>query len=898
MRLPLGSWRASLLLTALALTGAIVRPASAQRLPKLDPATYVSPSGAYRLLVDPGTEYGQGPARYRLTRGGDVVWEGNRPFTCWQAAVGDDGVVAGYAYSNGLAGFPMENQRDSTKEEDWCGDFRVALLNSDGTTRFEEITKRTGSRFLHAQPVPIAKGLFIDPGNSRLVVRMADDDLNQRVSTWRIYRLSDGKRLADQVPRKQLRDAPEYCDDFDARAVAGTTLTLVHWWLFGEKPGGRFTLLLPDGRVTWTLNLPGDYSVPGNQQAEWRLRDDIEKRGAILSTDQRMQFDLWHVRDKQRVTYGVRLRDGKPDEWEAVETGRTPFEPEKTKPADYPEIALESLGSYSLAEQGPPRSAIRNARQFGFDGAGRIGFVRRDQDGAATFVRTGADGAAIVEIPVQASPDSKRSDWHAAWLKDDQWIVIGNSWEALPKHRACRIDAAARTSQEFPLGDCPDRISKLVSDRRGGFVVLVDGEFTEDGVIAFDGEGRRRWRVGRKHSGGDILMSPEDVAVATDGRVAVICSFHKLVQVFDSAGKHARRIDLKSAFKREPVYPSEIAADADGGFVVGDWQGAPPIFRITSGGRFVASLAPKYADGRAFSLHYGVQAAPDGRLWTTDGETLLRLDEKGIVDRVVGDAPNPDALGESSFMAMDQRGFAYLVSDRTKAVHVFDSAGKFRHVCTPLPSDATTEFQLLSVTVDTGGEVFLSATGGYLRFSNEGKRLEIVDADPPLGESLQIRPDGQRWHTGYKSIFLSGSDGTLLKTIDRRPDRGWFGSVSRLAASPSGALAAISIDADVSLGNAKLNIFAPDGAPVATFPLPEECRFADIAFSGTHAIVAHNDRWLVIDVAKGETRQFAPALPPGAPSNWHCFVTDGGRTLALCEPNRRMVFRYRLPGGN
>lgn len=895
MRIPLGFWRASFVLTALALTGAIARPASAQRLPKLDPATYVSPTGAYRLLVDPGTEYGQGPARYRLTRGGDVVWEGDRSFTCWQAAVGDDGVVAGYAYSNGLAGFPMEKQRDSTKEEDWTGDFRVVLLAADGTTRFEEITRRTHSRIIHALPIPQAKGLFLDPANERLVVRMADDDLNQRVSTWRVYRLSDGKRLADQMPRKQLRDAPQFCDDFDARPVAGTQLTLVHWWLFGEEPGGKFTLLLPDGRVTWTLNLPGDYSVPDNQQAEWKLRDDIEKRGAILSTDQRTQFDLWHVRDRQRVTYRVRPRDGKPGEWDAVEIGRTPFEPGKVKPAEHPEVTLEPLGSYSLAEQGPPRSPIRSVRQFGFDGTGRIGFIRKDLDGTATFVRTGADDASIVEVPMEPSAGRKRSAWHAAWLKDDQWIVIGISSEALPEHRAYRIDAARRTSVEFPLRDCPDRIEKLVSDRRGGFVVLVEGEFTEDGVIAFDQDGRRRWRVGRKHSGGDILMSPEDIAVATDGRVAVVSSFHELVQVFDSDGKHARRIELKSAFKREPVYPSELAADADGGFIVGDWQGAPPIFRITSRGRFVASLAPRYADGRAFSLHYGVQAAPDGRLWTTDGESFLRLDEKGIVDRVVGDAPNPDALGESSFMTMDQRGFAYLVSNRTKAVHVFDSAGTFRHVCAPLPGDATTEFQLLSVAVDAGGEVFLSTAGGYLRFSNEGKRLGIVDADPPLGKDLQIRPDGQRWHAAYKFIFLSASDGELLKTIDRRPDHGWFGAVSRLAASPSGALAAISTDAAVSLGNPRLNIFAQDGAPVATFPLPEECRFADIAFSGTRAIVAHNDRWLVIDVARGETRRFAPAIPPGATANWRCFVTDSGRTLALCEPNRRVVHRFRLP---
>ena len=93
--------------------------------PVLNPKTYLSPSGEYRLHVDPSTMYGQGKATYRLDRGGQVAWEGARPFTLWDAGVTDDGVVAGYAYSHGWRGFPTEACRKETSEADWNGDFRV-----------------------------------------------------------------------------------------------------------------------------------------------------------------------------------------------------------------------------------------------------------------------------------------------------------------------------------------------------------------------------------------------------------------------------------------------------------------------------------------------------------------------------------------------------------------------------------------------------------------------------------------------------------------------------------------------------------------------------------------------------------------------------------------------------
>src|SRR5687767_10030327 len=70
--------------------------------PDLAPREYASPSGRITLFVDPSSREGAGEATYVLRKDGTIVWSGERPFTLWEAAVGDDGTVGGYAYTLGF----------------------------------------------------------------------------------------------------------------------------------------------------------------------------------------------------------------------------------------------------------------------------------------------------------------------------------------------------------------------------------------------------------------------------------------------------------------------------------------------------------------------------------------------------------------------------------------------------------------------------------------------------------------------------------------------------------------------------------------------------------------------------------------------------------------------------
>ncbi len=392
--------------------------------------------------------------------------------------------------------------------------------------------------------------------------------------------------------------------------------------------------------------------------------------------------------------------------------------------------------------------------------------------------------------------------------------------------------------------------------------------------------------------------------LSDDGAVAVVCSFNNLVQMFDSAGRHLRRIELKECFTREPVYPSEISADRDGGLVVGDWQGSPPVWRIASNGTLVSSILPKYVDGRTFPMHYGIRAAPDGRLWTTDGSSLLRLSDTGTVDLVLGDAPRADSLGEVSTMTVDGKGFIYLVSLRTTAVHVFDRTGKLLRVCEPLPDDFTSNAYSTAISVAGNGEVFVhgdgARTGGYLRFGSDGRRIGFAEeTDWGSGADWLFGPAGrEHWATGYDSVYLVDADGTTKRTIERRPDRNWFETISHTAVAPDGSLAFVSCDSRASFMKPTLSVFDPTGEPVSTISLPSDTYVGGMAYDGKCVVIPYENDWLVVDVKTRSIQRFKPDLRRTPSSNWYCFIAPSDRELWLCEPNSRVIQRFRAPFDN
>src|SRR5262245_8317809 len=98
--------------------------------PILNPRTYTSPSGQFKLEVDPSTMYGQGEGSYRVTRDGKPVWSATHPFTLWEAEITDDGTVAGYGYTHGVEGFPEKPHPGQSQ-----GEFCIAIFDPSGKLR-------------------------------------------------------------------------------------------------------------------------------------------------------------------------------------------------------------------------------------------------------------------------------------------------------------------------------------------------------------------------------------------------------------------------------------------------------------------------------------------------------------------------------------------------------------------------------------------------------------------------------------------------------------------------------------------------------------------------------------------------------------------------------------------
>lgn len=113
-----------------------------------------------------------------------------------------------------------------------------------------------------------------------------------------------------------------------AKSVVGTPLVLVQWWLQRGAPpkmelGARFSLVQPNGRSVWSLDVPGDYSVPEDRLMELKWLWLMQKAGVILPSSVPSAFDLYFVKEAKRVSFAVtRTEKGT---WKVAETARCEF---------------------------------------------------------------------------------------------------------------------------------------------------------------------------------------------------------------------------------------------------------------------------------------------------------------------------------------------------------------------------------------------------------------------------------------------------------------------------------------------------------------------------------------------------------------------------------------------
>lgn len=875
---------------AICLAATVVPAMGSERQPPvLNPKTYRSPSGEYELKVVPSDMHGRFHASYRVSKKGVEFWADRLPFTLWDAGITDSGVVAGYGYTHGWRGYGKGGIRDGP------GDFVVAIISADGKVRLQEVTKRTHSRQLHAPPDPLAAGMIIDHANDRMLVRINEISGSE---AWWEYRLSTAAATNKLFPGK-WNDSKAARFIIDAKPVAGTPLTLVHWWRSeGKNLGARFTLVDRAAKPVWSFELKKDYNIPDSEDAQYQQMYLVKRRGAILGGPAKRRFRLRLFAKSQQVTFAV--KPSATGSWIVTEVSRAPHSlPKKVEPT-IPQRPLKSLGKLVL--RGPrktPLVPIRRVDDFAFDGQGRIAFLREDDDQPAFFVLIDQAGKVLREIrlDVDDNRDAKWTDY--AWVGGNRFVITRSVSGVNGKSKAWSVDVGTGKLSPIRGFDCP-WVDRLAGFSNGGFVALVTvrSRFTlEQTVLGFDARGKRIWTLPHGEIGPGKLFSPSDVAVTSTGQVAVIDVIQHTIQFFDRGGKYLKTVQLAKAWGRSANYPSGVTADIQGGLLVSDFDGSPRYVRMGSDGSVRRGFQPKHKDGRPVDSGH-IRVAPDGRCWTCDGFALTRFKDSGVVDRLLGAPPDPSRIGNVAAVTIDQAGRIYAVDYRTGGIHVFGPRGKFLHVCKTQPADNAGKLFAPAVTTTDAGDVYLSVgnivrgrRGEYLHFSATGKRLgvKLLRTDrwyfqPGTGNGLAL---------AYEQAYLVSPTGKTLRSINRRPDGSWLERPYRASIAPDGSFAILAQNSDRP-GTAA-NLYKRDGAPVRTITLPDAIgRYPEIAFDGRRLVVAGNGLLIVYDGQGVPLQMFSTGSKKNPDDNCRPFLAPGGRELILFDGKSAALHRYEM----
>jgi hypothetical protein len=873
----------------LVFAGIIVFPctamASVGERPPLDIETYSSPSAKWRMEIDPSNRDGCGKGSYRLTTDGNEVWHGDLPFTLRDAAVTDEGLTAGYAFSHGPSGFGKGGP----------GSLNMVIVDAGGKVRLNEVIKRKETMVLHGLPEPGAAGFIVHATEDRFIMRLRSDDQE----SWNLYQLSTGKKLRTIDPHSASKagDAERYI--IDAEPVTGLPFVLVHWWRYdSNKVGAMFSLLDLEGRGIWSLALPEDYTIAGDEAAEDRLRDEIRAEGAILENKEPGVFEIRFAAAADRVRFKVDRDPEVESGWRVREISRAKYQPPpaaEVKALD-PPSALRLIESFVFSDAPPQGVVIRDIHEFDFDGDGHFGFLRLNRpEGESSFVLVDQEGRMIADALL---PGTAKTETHCAWLAGSRWIITSSAFGTNGETRAWWFDADKRALTGIDGFECPS-VGAVRGTGDGGFVALATQRqkySSTDFLIRYDSLGKVVWKKRESDEGPSSMFSPEDVTVTSLREIAVLDVIRHTVQIFNLNGGYLRSIDLKKAWKRKPNYPSAITPDIDGGFIVHDFHGNPPYVRMKPDGSVRGQFLPKHQDGRVIDARQGVRAAPDGSLWASDGESFVKLSDQGVASRVVGPAPDNDKLGEIAAVAVDSKGNTFAVDRRTGAVHVFGPDGGKLHVCKPATDDFKEDLIDPHLVVGEDGGVMLEMAeenrgrAQYLCFGPDGKRQGVKSFGlDSVAEKWYLQPDTSNVLVlGYQAAFLVDPHGKLKVKIDRQADRRWFGHLRGAAFADDGSFVIQSVSKAPEENT--ITFFTPEGVAISTCTL-ETAVFATLGgYSGRLVAMTENGEGRLYD-RKGK----AVGKTSKSGENSDHFITRGGSEVWAVDRSTRKVERYESP---
>jgi sugar lactone lactonase YvrE len=384
----------------------------------------------------------------------------------------------------------------------------------------------------------------------------------------------------------------------------------------------------------------------------------------------------------------------------------------------------------------------------------------------------------------------------------------------------------------------------------------------------------------------------------------VLDNIRNTLEVFTDEGRYLETIDLTACWGKEPNYPSSIVADSEGGVLVHDSGGRPPLVRMTLDGQVRARLDPRKANGQAREEYRrAVRFAPDGRMWTTDGHEFVRLDEQGIVDLQLGQPARIESIESPGHAVIDSTfGRLLILDDRTRALHVFDAEGRRVALCRPRPEELDAlRLPLRTMCDSSGGALAADSRHSrkHVRFTADGasrgsEKLEGVNVAFVPGRDAY-------WSVVKSAPALIGASGEQERAIPRLADGSWWRSIEDLSVAIDGTLVVLDLPGTSDgitrrPGAGLVARFDAEGRPLGQHALPNGVAPAQVSHAGPWVLLSYySEQAFLIDTRDGNLRALELPAEMGSEAERAWGLAPSGDELWVLEAKARRLLRFALP---
>ncbi len=788
----------------------------------LEPYSVKSPSGEYRLWVNPSTPEGFGPADYELYLKGKRLWHKTLPLTLQEAGVTDRGNFGGYAYGT-----------HQLRE----GNLLTALFSAGGVQTFKEIYQRRNAGRMHSYPQPNISQMLV-VGDEMILVHHPPAQ-SARVEWWAYSPDTPG-------PRRKIEPDIGELWMIDSRKLPGLPLILSI-----TRTGPRYGIAVNDatGRKIWTATLEGGYPIKPRGFDESGLILDATSKG----------FEILRWSSQERIRFEITKARGA---WQVREIGRRPYKtpvPAKPAPITAPIKKLRVMRTLTLPLTKTKGADFGLIMDFLMIDRGRVAILSADNklhvaSMAGNLERT-------IALPAIAS----QMDRTITQTKPGT-VLVFDSHQSLdhPTCRLYRIDCSTGKITAVPGFQCPP-VSVASGRSDGCFAVLASeaSEFSSRETLRFFGaEGKQRWQLGTGGYGGgdDEIFGSADVACDEKGQIWVLGNIRDSIQLFDDKSKFLKIFKFEKLGKDGLDYPTNFETNGKILALV-DSPISPRLLVVGPDGSLLSEQIPSYPDLKKLKVLTDPRIDDKGQVWVTDGHAILRLDDKGLVAETLGKSLPTAGLTQVSDIHIASDGKVTVLDAGTIEAAMFSPSGKRLAHMLPLAKDFAERPAQSELLVTRSGDVYLTGgVGEQLHFSPSGKRMGWSDPYPRVPAPTNNLSPKWRW---YRNRLLD-EEGRTVVQLRRWPDYRWLNDF-KVAIGPDSGYAVLGMPKEPAnnpgvsgivsipvMRSTHLAFFKANGAPISMVKLSEPLvEVWDTAFDGTILYCLRRDRDIVAVARSG-----------------------------------------------